>query len=190
MQTWEEFIANPHASIGVLGIASDENSSCQHGAADAPPLIRAAFYSDSANLWSENGTNLGREGIFVDAGDLKSAPEQDTFEAMETRVGQLLDYGLRAICLGGDHAITFPIIKAISTHFPRLSILHFDAHPDIYDDFNGNRRSHACPFARIMEAGLVERLVQIGIRTATGHQREQIEKFGVEVVEMRNWRDD
>jgi arginase family enzyme len=41
-----------------------------------------------------------------------------------------------------------------------------------------------------MEEGLVERLVQVGIRTATGHQREQIERFGVEVIEMKDWRDD
>ncbi len=41
-----------------------------------------------------------------------------------------------------------------------------------------------------MEAGLVERLVQIGIRTMVGHQREQAKKFGVEVVEMKDWRDD
>jgi arginase family enzyme len=78
----------------------------------------------------------------------------------------------------------------MSAHYPRLSILHFDAHPDIYDQFEGSRRSHASPFARIMESGLVERLVQIGIRTMVGHQREQAEKFGVEVVEMKDWRDD
>lgn len=45
--------------------------------------------------------------------------------------------------------------------------------------------SHACPFARIMEAGLAKRLVQVGIRTASGHQREQAKRFGVDVVEMR-----
>jgi arginase family enzyme len=68
--------------------------------------------------------------------------------------------------------------------------LHFDAHPDLYDEFLGNRHSHASPFARIMEEGLAKRLVQVGIRTVNGHQREQAERFGVEFVEMRNWRDD
>jgi arginase family enzyme len=65
--------------------------------------------------------------------------------------------------------------------------VHFDAHPDLYDDLEGNRFSHACPFARIMEEGLAERLVQIGIRTMTGHQRDQAERFGVEVHEYRTW---
>jgi len=68
-------------------------------------------------------------------------------------------------------------------------VLHLDAHPDLYDDFEGDRYSHACPFARVMEEGLVDRLVQVGIRTMTGHQREQARRFGVEVMEMKDWRD-
>jgi arginase len=190
MQTWDQFTANPTARIGVLGIASDENSSYQRGPAEAPPLILAAFYSPSANLWSENGTDLGAEGLFVDAGDIASIPHQDLYAAIDHAINRLLDHHLRPICLGGDHAVTFPIVKAISAHYTRLSILHFDAHPDLYDLFEGNPRSHASPFARIMEAGLVERLVQIGIRTITGHQRQQAEKFGVEIIEMKDWRDD
>jgi arginase len=62
---------------------------------------------------------------------------------------------------------------------PRLTILHIDAHPDIYHDFQGNPRSHASPFARIMEEGLADRLISVGICTATDHQRRQIERFGV-----------
>ena len=62
--------------------------------------------------------------------------------------------------------------------------MHFDAHPDLYDEFEGSRFSHACPFARIMEERLAKRLVQIGIRTMTAHQREQAMRFGVQVVPM------
>jgi arginase family enzyme len=68
--------------------------------------------------------------------------------------------------------------------YQELTIFHFDAHPDLYDEFEGNRLSHACPFARIMESGLAKRLVQVGIRAMNGHQREQAKRFGVEVVEM------
>jgi agmatinase len=92
--------------------------------------------------------------------------------------------------LGGDHAITAPVVEAMAARHPDLSILHIDAHPDLYADFDGNPSSHASPFARIMERQLARRLVQVGIRTATGHQREQAERFGVETHEMRNWRDD
>jgi arginase len=89
------------------------------------------------------------------------------------------------VLLGGDHSITYPIVKAVAGRHRELTIFHFDAHPDLYDEFEGNRLSHACPFARIMEAGLAKRLVQVGIRTINRHQREQAQRFGVEVVEMR-----
>jgi arginase family enzyme len=70
-----------------------------------------------------------------------------------------------------------------------LTVLHIDAHPDLYDEFEGRRFSHACPFARIMEEGLAHRLVQVGIRTMNGHQREQARRFGVETIDMRAWAD-
>ena len=190
MQTWDEFKAKPDAVIGVQGIAYDENSSYQRGPADAPPLIRAAFQSPSANRWSENGTNLGANGIFVHAGDILPGPNRDMFVEIEQATSRLLDHGLRPFSLGGDHAVTYPLIKAVSAHHSQLSVLHFDAHPDLYDHLEGNYFSHACPFARIMESGLVNRLVQIGIRTVNGHQREQADKFGVEIIDMINWRDD
>ena len=190
MQTWDEFKAKPDAVIGVQGIAYDENSSYQRGPADAPPLIRAAFQSPAANRWSENGTNLGANGIFVHAGDILPGPNRDMFVEIEQATSRLLDHGLRPLSLGGDHAVTYPLIKAISAHHSQLSVLHFDAHPDLYDHLEGNYFSHACPFARIMESGLVNRLVQIGIRTVNGHQREQADKFGVEIIDMINWRDD
>ena len=190
MQPWSQFEPNPHAIIGVQGIAYDENSSFQRGPADAPPFIRTAFHNPSANLWSENGTDLGAKGIFVDTGDISPEPEQDMMVDIEQATTRLLEHGLRPLSLGGDHAVTFPIIKAISGCQPRLTILQFDAHPDLYDHFEGNTYSHACPFARIMESGLVERLVQIGVRTVNGHQREQAKKFGVEIMEMRTWHND
>jgi agmatinase len=109
---------------------------------------------------------------------------------IERAVSDLLARNLAPIALGGDHSITVPIIRAFAREYPNLSILHFDAHPDLYHEFEGNRYSHACPFARIMEEKLVQRLVQVGIRTMNGQQREQAEKFGVEVVEMKDWRDD
>jgi agmatinase len=159
------------------------------GAAEAPPLIRAALFSESANLWSESGIDFGAR-LIADAGDVESISGVEMISRIAESITSLLDQNYGPVSLGGDHAITYPILQAFAKKHPRLSILHFDAHPDIYDEFQGNRFSHACPFARIMEEGLVERLVQVGIRTMTGHQREQIERYGVEVVEMKDWRDD
>jgi agmatinase len=128
--------------------------------------------------------DLGVEGVFQDAGDLPLMA--DAFATIEGAVGELMDQGLRPVLLGGDHSISLPVVRAIAKRVPELTIVHFDAHPDLYDQLDGNRMSHACPFARIMEERRAKRLIQVGIRTLTGHQREQASKFGVEIVEMRH----
>jgi len=182
--TFRPDAAKPGAPV-ILGIPFDANSSWLRGAAGAPPIIRVALNSISANLWTETGVDLSARGAYCDAGDLKFTFDEP-FAAIESKIGELLDHGLRPVCLGGDHSITLPIVRAFGQRISGLTIFHFDAHPDLYDELEGNRLSHACPFARIMEEGAAKRLIQIGIRTMTGHQREQAEKFGVEVIEMRH----
>jgi len=168
----------------LVGIPFDGNSSFLRGSAGAPGLIRSAFHSSSSNYWSELGVDLGSEGVFEDVGDLHF--RHNVFNAIEQSIGDLVDQRLRPISLGGDHSITLPLVRAVGKRIPNLTILHFDAHPDLYDELDGSRLSHACPFARIMEENLVKRLVQVGIRTLNGHQREQAARFGVEIVEMRD----
>jgi agmatinase len=168
----------------LVGIPFDGQSSYLRGTAEAPAKIREALKCDASNSWTELGVNLGAAAAYEDTGDLTFS-EAEAFAAIESGVGALIDRGKRPVSLGGDHSITYPIVKAFAKQYPELTILHFDAHPDLYDEFEGNRLSHACPFARIMEAGLAKRLVQVGIRTATAHQREQAQRFGVEMVEMR-----
>jgi len=172
----------------LLGIPFDGQSSYLRGAGEAPAKIREALGCDASNRWTETGVDLGVKGIYGDAGDLvfAGASDQDALAAIESGVSTLIGQGKRAVSLGGDHSITFPIIKAVAKKYSELTIFHFDAHPDLYDEFEGNRWSHACPFARVMESGLAKRLVQIGIRTINGHQREQAKRFGVEVIEMRD----
>jgi arginase len=167
----------------LLGIPFDANSSYLRGAAGAPFLIREAFHSDSSNSSTESGIEFDSKSV-LDAGDLELATD-GAFPAIETAVGQLLDNGQAPVCLGGDHSITYPIVRAFGKRFADLTLVHFDAHPDLYDEFQGNRYSHACPFARIMEEGCVKRLIQLGVRTMNAHQRKQAARFAVEVVEMR-----
>ncbi len=168
----------------LLGIPFDAQSSYLRGAAEGPAKIREALACDASNRWTETGVDLGAAQIYEDGGDLEFL-EGDAAAAIERGVGEIIRQGKRPVCLGGDHSITYPIVKAMARKYSGLTIFHFDAHPDLYDEFEGKRLSHACPFARIMEAGLAKRLVQVGIRTINRHQREQAQKFGVEVVEMR-----
>jgi arginase len=173
----------------LLGIPLDVNSSYLRGAAAAPGKIREALQSDSSNKWTEMGVDLGAAGAFSDSGDLGLADSREKigedFAEIERAIGELLEKGERPLSLGGDHSVTYPILEAFGRYYHDLTIVHFDAHPDLYDEFEGSRVSHACPFARIMQERLAKRLVQVGIRTMNGHQREQAARFGVEVIEMR-----
>ncbi|MGC2194794.1 MAG: agmatinase [Terriglobales bacterium] len=173
----------PWGAPTLLGVPLDENSSYQRGAAAAPPLIRDALGCDSSNMWTELGINVGAEGAYQEAGELK-LPEGDPFPAIEQAVDALLDKRQRPVCLGGDHSITYPILRAFGRRFKDLTLIHFDAHPDLYEDFQGNRHSHASPFARIMEEKLAKRLIQVGIRTMNPAQKKQAARFGVEVFEI------
>jgi arginase len=174
-------------TVAILGVPSDENSSFMAGAALAPARIREVLHSGSTNLTTENGLDLDADQRWQDLGDLKLATGPAARAQIEAFISRLLARDLRVLSLGGDHAITYPIVRAYSKKYRALNILHLDAHPDLYDEFKGNRFSHACPFARIMEEGLVQRLVQVGIRAMNPHQRAQAERFGVEVVRQQDW---
>jgi agmatinase len=131
--------------------------------------------------------DLGADGVLTDAGDLDLSSAADARTRIESGVGDLLRDGFRPISLGGDHSVTYPVLRAVhATHGP-CTVLHIDAHPDLYDAFEGDRYSHACPFARVMEERLASRLVQVGIRAMSTHQREQADRFAVEVIDMRTW---
>ena len=169
------------SKILIQGIKYDEKSSHQKGPKLAPPLIREALHSGSSNLFAENGNSI-ENSIIEDQGDFEIAAYFD----IEYITNDHLNTNNKILTLGGDHSITFPIIKAHHSRYPKLDILHIDAHSDLYDNFEGDKYSHACPFARIMENGFATRLVQVGIRTLNTHQAEQAEKYKVEILQMKN----
>jgi len=180
---------SPWGAPVLLGIPLDHNSSFLRGPAQAPPQIRAAFHSDAWNSWAGAQIDLAQPGLFEDAGDLPNMEDTDAFERIEQAVAKIVDSKKRPVCLGGDHSITYPVLRAVGKRVPGITLVHFDAHPDLYADYEGNPHSHASPFARIMENELVQRLVQIGIRTLNDHQRAQAEKYGVEIYGMENLPD-
>lgn len=169
----------------LIGLPYDASSSFLRGASAAPPLVRQALYSPAGNPFAEDLTEIGR---LDDAGDLELADGGNARERIESAIGAILAEGGRPIAIGGDHAVTYPILRAVARAHGPVWILHVDAHSDLYDSFGGDRYSHASPFARIMEERLAAGLVQVGIRAATPHQREQADRFGVDVIDMRAWR--
>ena len=181
------------ASVTLLGAPWDEQSSFMRGAAAGPDAIRQALGNPSTNMSTESGEELVWNENLVDAGNV-TLPENDPVAActaIADEVHRLLVGGANVVVLGGDHAITLPVVRAHASRYPSLSILHLDAHPDMYDDFNGQPFSHASVFARILESGLAAKVVQVGIRTLNEPQRRHLERFaGVEQIGMRDWTGD
>jgi arginase len=173
--------------VVLAGLPADDKSSYMRGAAAAPEAIREALACPSSNLCAEDGRDLDACPAFADSGDIELGGILD-LGAIEAGLGELLSRGSRVIGLGGDHSVSFPAIRAlVSSRGAPIDLLHLDAHPDLYDSFEGDRLSHACPFARCLDEGLLGRLVQVGIRGMNAEQRARAEKFGVDVIDMIGW---
>jgi arginase len=176
--------------VRLLGLPTDAHSSFLRGAALGPAAIRAALASDHSNMAAENGLEIGTDVTLEDGGDLALSGAADDVDVIRQAILDTHAAGAVPLSLGGDHSVTYPIIAALAQVHGPLNVLHFDAHPDLYDDYEGDPLSHASPFARIMEKGHARRLVQFGIRTLNAHCRAQAERFGVEIVEMRDFAPD
>jgi arginase len=171
-------------AVVIVGVPFDDHSTFLKGAALAPQHIRDALHSPSSNMSTENIRDLGREQRLADIGDLVIA---DYIHDIELAISHILEKDAFVLSLGGDHSITYPILKSYVRKYKYLDILQLDAHPDLYNEFAGNPYSHACSFARIMEEKLASRLVQVGIRTMNPHLQNQAERFKVETIDMKSW---
>nr|GMD65079.1 arginase 1, mitochondrial [Ipomoea batatas] len=187
------------ASSCLLGIPLGHNSSFLQGPAFAPPYIREAMWCGSTNSTTEEGKDIKDPRVLTDVGDIPIQDLRDCgvdddglFKIIGESVKTVMNEGvMRPLVLGGDHSISYPVVKAVSEKLGgQVDILHLDAHPDLYDMFEGNKYSHASSFARIMEGGYARRLLQVGLRSINYEGREQGKKFGVEQFEMRTFSKD
>ena len=168
----------------LLGLPYDGCSSFLRGAAAAPPVIRQALHSPAGNPWTETGIDLGRDGALADMGDVPlGGSSAEVRHKIEESLRTLLDRGGRPIVLGGDHSISYSVIRAVRWFHPRLEVLHIDAHPEMYPEFEGDASSHAWPLARVM----AERLADRRLAARPLRRRRQIRPTGLgRVVQARS----
>ena len=161
------------ADFTVLGIPFDGLASARKGAALAPGRIR--FWSRHVTPFSEDRTRL--DGLTVcDAGDIPIARPARDFERVAQNVANL-PQGI-PILLGGDHSVTIPIFQGQRQRFAgkRLGLLWVDAHPDLCDEFDGSRLSHACVLRRGLEFGIEPQDVcLVGLRSWEEQEIDLIE---------------
>lgn len=175
--------------IKVIGIPFDSNSSFLKGPAHAPTRIGLMEHEGSTNAYSENGKEIIKGRSYEDLGDIafKGANTADAFGMIRKAIAAQLLHPVKIFCYGGDHSVSYPVIDSFTEKFSDLHILHLDAHADLYENFFDNPYSHASPFARLLEKGKIKTLTQVGIRTLNRHQREQANKYGVNVIEMKKF---
>ncbi len=95
-------------------------------------------------------------------------------ENVRKAVDHVLSKGKFPITIGGDHSIALGSFEAVQKKFPKVSVLYFDAHADMRDEFDGSKYSHACTARRIAESGC--KMVQVGIRSTEETGEEYLEK--------------
>ncbi|MGH8056026.1 MAG: agmatinase [Candidatus Entotheonellia bacterium] len=153
--------------IALVGVPFDGGTTYRAGARLGPRHIRvqSALIRPYNPVLKLNPFDRYR---IADYGDLPVNPLSilDTFQRIETGVDHLLAHGVRPVCVGGDHSISLPILRALSKRSGPLSVIHFDAHSDTWDEYFGSKYSHGTPFRRAIEEGLIDptRMLQVGLR--------------------------
>jgi len=163
---------SPEASaLSLLGLCDDSQSTYLPGPAGAPKRIRQAYNGDCYNSATEWGLDLAER--VLEEGDLLPLDSwSETAELFEQTVRDILCRSRLPCLLGGDHAVTVPAVRAFDCLEKPLHVIQFDAHPDLYPEYEGDRSSHACTGICLLEMEHVVSLTQIGIRASNALQRE------------------
>lgn len=176
------------AEVVVWGIPFDAAVTNRPGARFGPQAIRRASAIFDSDPQYPFHADLFDELAVVDYGDclLDSGNHQNTPGAIEREARRLLSSGAFLLSLGGDHFVTWPLLKAHSEIHGPLALVQFDAHQDTWDD-DGKRIDHGSFVTRAVKEGIVDpdRSIQIGIRTHAPADYGIKIIHGYEVEEMR-----
>jgi agmatinase len=153
--------------VALLGIPFDGGVSYRPGARFGPRAVR-----DQSSLIRPWNPVLKVHPFqrlqMADCGDVDVIPTsiERTFERIQQAIDSVIVAGAQPLVVGGDHSITLPILRSLARRHGRLGIVHFDAHPDTWDEYFGSKFFHGAPFRRALEEGLIDphRMIQVGIR--------------------------
>ena len=168
---------NDKPLFGILGVPFDSTTTYQSGARNGPLFVREASYNfEKHNLFLDKNLNANVQ----DVGNLESVPGnvQKTCSNLKSVISSLLEDNITPITIGGEHSITQGILKSYDT-LDDVTILHFDAHMDLRNEYMGEKYSHATVMRRVHELEPLN-IIQIGIRSASQDERDFAQDNGIE----------
>jgi len=167
------FMRLPHVpraqelDIALIGIPFDGGTTYRSGPRFGPRHVR----EQSAIIRPWNPVlhvNPFANWRIADYGDLSINPLSldDTYDRITKQLSKVADAGARAICVGGDHSILLPILRAVHRKFGPVALVQFDAHNDTWGGYFGSPHSHGTPVRRAVEEGLLLEgsVLQVGLR--------------------------
>ena len=180
--------------IGIVGVPWDGGTTNRPGTRHGPRQLRD-YSTMIRHLHPVSGLNPFLARNVADLGDAPVNPADlaDALQRITSFYAQLKAKGITPLSAGGDHLISYPILKALAADAP-VGMIHFDAHTDLFDNyFGGFRYTHGTPFRRAIEDGYLDpkRVVQIGIR-GTMYDGEDIAwglEHGVRIIRMHEFEE-
>ena len=178
-----------NVDIGLIGVPTDLGVTNRAGARHGPREIRN---SSSLMRTFNLGMNVNPYELcrVADLGDVKFSHRYDLnkqVEQIESFFQTIVEKNILPISAGGDHSITYPILKAIAQEEP-VGMVHVDAHTDTWGEIWGSKFHHGAPFRLAVEAGVLDpnRTIQIGIRGGQNFMEgiEFSQSHGMRVVFM------
>jgi agmatinase len=173
-----EFSTYSRARTVILPVPYEETTSYLKGTALGPEAILKASYQ--IELFDEK---LTRENFTIGIHTLPfmdvALPAQSFFSRLEDQVSVHVDNGKIPVLFGGEHTITLGAVKALKKRYPRIGVVHIDAHADLRDSYEDNPYSHACVMRRVLEHAPVH---QIGIRSLSLEEFRLIESEKLNTV--------
>lgn len=188
------FMKLPHSptlngvDAAIVGLPFDTAASFRSGARFGPAAIREmSVLIRPANAFHK--VNPFDHGIFVDCGDLPLLPGymEDAFTIIKESYREMAKKQVIPVGLGGDHSVTLAELRGLAEVYGPLSLVHFDAHGDTWDEYWGKKYTHGTPFRRAYEEGIIDpsHSIQIGLRGTVYHPDDMDEagKLGFEVID-------
>ena len=180
--------ATGRIDVAIVGVPTDSAVGYRSGARFGPEAIRSASILLRDHN-PETGIDVTRLSM-VDAGDAPVVPGYHdlTLQRLEDHLLPFYERGILPLLLGGDHSLAMAEMRAMARVHGPLSVVHFDAHGDVLDDYYGVKHFHGTMFRRAVEEGIVDagRSIQAGMRGSV-HPEDvgAAEALGYEVIRWR-----